>query len=205
MTAVGTPHVPMQLQGPDGQRLLEAHDTGKGHRDMRTTVIGCLVIASVAGCTADQPGTAESTTRADTAFAELQERGHAAMGVDQYTSTHRFDDLPDGGRIELQRDVDDPEGVAVIRRHLQEIVAAFQAGDFSTPRAVHDRAVPGADVMAQKRNEIRYTYADLTRGGEVVIYTADRDAVAAIHRFMAFQRTDHRAGGHDGAHPRGDG
>jgi hypothetical protein len=176
-------------------------DTGKGHHDMRTTFIGSLVIASLAGCTADQAGTAESTTAADPAFAELQERGHAAMGVDQYTSTHRFDDLPDGGRIELQRDVDDPEGVAVIRRHLQDIVAAFQAGDFSTPRAVHDRDVPGADVMAQKRAVIQYTYAELPRGGEVVISTSDSDAVAAIHRFLAFQRADHRAGGHDGAHP----
>ena len=30
-----------------------------------------------------------------------------AMGVIQYTSTHKFDALPDGGRIELQNDKND--------------------------------------------------------------------------------------------------
>src|ERR1051325_8166932 len=61
------------------------------------------------------------TTDADSAFAAVQARGAdpQAMGVDQYTSVHRFDTLPDGGRIELQRNVDDSAGVAQIRRHLR--------------------------------------------------------------------------------------
>src|SRR5687767_10003309 len=80
----------------------------------------------------------------DSAFAALQERGEQAMGVDQYTSTHIFDALPDGGRIELQRDVDDSAGVATIRQHLAHIAKAFGAGDFSTPAFVHLQDVPGA-------------------------------------------------------------
>jgi hypothetical protein len=137
---------------------------------------------------------------ADSAFAAVQTRGEEAMGVDQYTSTHRFDALADGGRIELQRDVADPAGVAEIRRHLQEIVQAFTAGDFTTPAFVHARPVPGTEVMAAKRGAIRYTYRELPRGGEVTIVTNDPEAVAAIHEFMAFQREDHHAGGldHDG-------
>ena len=39
----------------------------------------------------------------DTAFRSMQERGHMAMGVDQYTSAHQFDLLPDGGRIALDQ------------------------------------------------------------------------------------------------------
>lgn len=132
---------------------------------------------------------------ADSAFKALQERGRAAMGVDQYTSTHRFDALPDGGRIELQRDTDDAEGIAVIRAHLREIARAFAAGDFATPAAVHARPVPGAAAMAARRSVIRYEYRDLPRGGEVRIVTTDPAAVEAIHAFMAFQRDDHRAGG----------
>ena len=129
---------------------------------------------------------------ADSAFAELQERGRSAMGVDQYTSTHQFDALPDGGRIELQRDVDDSAGVAQIRRHLQEIARAFASGDFSTPGVVHAQEVPGTSVMAARRAAITYTYRELPRGGEVRILTRDPDAVAAIHEFLAFQRQDHR-------------
>ena len=132
---------------------------------------------------------------ADTGFAALQARGRVHMGVDQYTSTHRFDALPDGGRIELQRDVDDAEGVAVIRAHLRGIARAFAEGDFGTPAAVHAMEVPGTAVMAARRAAIRYEYRDLPRGGEVRIVTRDPEAVAAIHAFMAFQRGDHRAGG----------
>jgi hypothetical protein len=128
----------------------------------------------------------------DTAFAALQERGLKAMGVDQYTSTHRFDALDDGGRIELQRDVDDAAGVTQIREHLQAIAAAFKSGDFSTPAFVHMQQVPGADVMAARRNVITYTFSELPRGGELRITTRDPAALEAIHAFLSFQRSDHR-------------
>lgn len=138
---------------------------------------------------------APAQPKPDSAFAALQARGHQAMGVDQYTSTHRFDALPDGGRIELQRDTDDPEGVATIRAHLRSIADAFARGDFATPAFVHQGTVPGTDVMAARRAAIRYVYRDLPRGGELRIVTTDAEAVRAIHAFMAFQRGDHRAGG----------
>jgi len=132
---------------------------------------------------------------ADTSFAGVQSRGKSAMGVDQYTSTHRFDALSDGGRIELQRDAHDSAGVAQIRRHLRAIARAFESGDFSTPAFVHMREVPGTAVMAAKRAAIAYQFRELPRGGEVRIVTADPDALRAIHEFIAFQRRDHHAGG----------
>jgi hypothetical protein len=136
------------------------------------------------------------STEGDTAFAALQERGRVGMGVDQYTSTHLFDSLEDGGRIELQRDVEDPEDVAIIRAHLREIAEAFARGDFRTPGFVHAQEVPGTRVMAARREHIRYTFRELPRGGEVRITTRDPEALAAIHEFLAFQRREHRAGGH---------
>jgi hypothetical protein len=140
---------------------------------------------------------------ADTAFAGVQQRGEKAMGVDQYSSTHKFDALPDGGRIELQRDVDDTAGVAQIRAHLNEIAKAFKSGDFSTPAFVHMQQVPGTSVMAAKRGVISYIYRDLPRGGELRIVTKDPEALDAIRQFMAFQRQDHRAGGMDHRKPPG--
>ena len=47
-------------------------------------------------------------------FAQLQARGQVAMGVDQYTSSHVFESLPDGGRIALERDEADPAGVRTV-------------------------------------------------------------------------------------------
>ena len=55
-----------------------------------------------------------SMSAGDSAFAGVQARGGVAMGVNQYTSRHVFEPLPDGGRIALQRDVADSEGAAQI-------------------------------------------------------------------------------------------
>ncbi len=156
-----------------------------------TTLSATLILA--AGC--GPAPQAEPT--ADSDFVALQERGAEGMGVDQYASTHLFDALPDGGRIEFQFNSDDPAGVAQIRSHLQEIQVAFKAGDFSTPAFVHDQEVPGTAVMADRRDHIEYHYRDLPRGGELRLVTGDPQALAAIRDFMAFQREDHRAAGVD--------
>jgi hypothetical protein len=133
----------------------------------------------------------------DSAFAALQGRGESAMGVDQYTSTHTFDALPDGGSIRLVRDGTDSAGVVQIRSHLRSIAESFTRGDFSTPAFVHARQVPGTDTMARLKDRIRYTVRDLPLGAELRLTTADPEALAAIREFMAFQRDDHRAGGAD--------
>lgn len=164
-------------------------------------LVAVAVMVAAAGCRTSAPvETHEAST--DTSFQSLQQRGHRAMGVDQNTSTHRFDELPDGGRIELQRDSDDQAGVATIRAHLQEIAAAFAAGDFSTPSFVHMREMPGAADMARLRGRIAYEYDPLPRGGQVRITTSDPEALRAVHAFMAAQRVDHRSGGagHSGDH-----
>jgi hypothetical protein len=131
----------------------------------------------------------------DTGFAALQARGKIGMGVDQYTSKHRFDDLPDGGRIELQADPADTAGVRTIREHLRGIAQAFAAGDFRTPGFVHAGEVPGTAVMAARREHLRYDFGALPGGGEVRIRTDDPEALKAVHSFLAFQRGEHHAGG----------
>jgi hypothetical protein len=115
------------------------------------------------------------------------------MGVDQYTSTHQFESLPDGGRITLERDSSDPAGVAQIRSHLEEIAASFQAGNFSIPDFVHDREAPGTRVMRARRDHIRYTPSATPAGGQLRLLSRDPQAIAAIHQFLAFQRRDHRS------------
>jgi len=165
-----------------------------------TVILAALVAAPAAaqqqGHQHDHQHGHQDGQKQDSAFHALQARGKIAMGVDQYTSSHVFEDLPDGGRIELQRDVDDPEGVKVIRAHLREIADVFSKGDFSIPAFVHMRAVPGTETMAAKRSVITYTFRELPRGGEVRIRTRDKEAIRAIHEFLAFQRADHRTGQH---------
>jgi hypothetical protein len=95
-----------------------------------------------------------------------------------------------------RKDATDSAGVATIRAHMQTIAEAFGRGDFAAPGMVHDTKVPGTDVMAAKRGAIRYTVADRPAGAEVRLTTSDTAAIRGIHEFLAFQRMDHRAGGH---------
>lgn len=159
---------------------------------MRYAALPLIAIATFVGCA----GSA-TPKNGDSAFAAVQSRGAAVMGVDQYTSAHVFEDLPDGGRIVLERkDASDSAGVATIRAHMRSIADAFARGDFTAPGMVHMTSVPGTDVMAARRGAIRYIVVDHPGGGEVRLTSADTAAVRAIHEFLAFQRKDHRAAGH---------
>src|SRR5438094_9446233 len=150
----------------------------------QSLVIALTLFVASSGLGAQVPRRTRETAAHDSAFRAKQERGKLAMGVDQYTSTHHFDALANGGRIELQRDVNDSESVARIRQHMREIARAFQSGDFSTPTMVHLRDVPGARVMAAKRAVISYEQRDLPRAAELRITTDDAEAQRAIHEFM---------------------
>jgi hypothetical protein len=152
-----------------------------------------LALLPIAACSRKE----QSRTPADSSFAALQQRGETAMGVDQYTSQHVFESLPDGGRIVLQRAETDSVGVAAIRAHMRTISSSFRNGDFAVPGFVHAMSdVPGTAAMKRLRAEISYTPRDLPGGAEVVISTRNPEAVSALHEFLGFQRMDHRAGMH---------
>jgi hypothetical protein len=129
----------------------------------------------------------------DTAYAAIQSRGAHAMGVDQYTATHRFTPTPDGGRIELRRDQIDSTGARQIQLHMEQIAAAFKAGDFALPGFVHARDVPGTATMAERRALIGYTVEPVPGGAALRLQSSDPDAVQAIHEFLTFQRADHHS------------
>jgi hypothetical protein len=158
----------------------------------QSPVVMALLGVALSGCLGRNPGRG-SRAAADSGFAGVQRRGAAVMGVNQYTSRHVFQPLPDGGRIELQRGVDDSAGTTQIRRHMELIARQFAAGDFHLPGEVHDREVPGTRIMAERRAFITYAVESLPRGGAVRVESTDSVAVRAIHDFLAFQRQDHHA------------
>jgi hypothetical protein len=164
---------------------------------MRTFVSIAIGLAIPSVVAAQHDRHAAGQGQKDSAFHALQQRGKNVMGVDQYTSAHVFEALPAGGRIALQRELDDTAGVRIIRAHMMEVAQRFTAGDFSLSEAVHDtKDLPGVVQMRAARSAIRYTYRDLPRGGEVRLTTSEKDAIEAIHEFLRFQRRDHRSPGH---------
>jgi hypothetical protein len=156
-----------------------------------------------AACRPSAQSGSDSTAKADSAFAAVQMRGRAVMGVDQYTSQHVFEDLPSGGRIVLDRaDGLDTAGIKAIRQHMRGVASDFLVGDFAKPLSVHAQQVPGTKIMRAKQARMKYDVVDRPRGAEVRISTTDSAAVRAVHAFLAFQRSDHRAPGTEGhSHP----
>ena len=83
--------------------LSESHWGSCMMRSGRRALIALIVYA----CGPESRQTARQVTTPDSGFAGVQARGEVAMGVNQYTSSHVFEPLADGGRIELQRNAND--------------------------------------------------------------------------------------------------
>ncbi len=126
---------------------------------------------------------------------DLNHRSEQGMGFSQTATTHHFLLKPDGGVIEVEvNDASDADRLADVRMHLHHIAAAFQQGDFDIPMFVHDRTPPGEPEMKRLRDQIEYSLEETKTGGRVVISSADKNAVAAIHQFLIFQIQEHKTG-----------
>jgi hypothetical protein len=127
--------------------------------------------------------------------AALDARGDQVMGFEHTRTTHHFLLERDGGVVQVQaNDPNDSESVAQIRNHLAEVAKAFSSGDFSMPRQIHDRVLPGVPEMTRLKEAISYRYEEIERGGRVRITTENPEALAAIHSFLRSQIEDHRTG-----------
>ena len=123
-------------------------------------------------------------------WAQARDSAFVAM---EALGAHQFEDLPDGGRIQLLRDSADTDGSRAVRQHLDHIAHAFAAGDFTIPGQVHSsKQVPGTATMRARRKHISYRFLPLPGGGEVRIRTRDPKALQAVHQYLAFQRREHR-------------
>ena len=125
----------------------------------------------------------------------VDSRGDKAMGFSHEATTHHFWLKEDGGVIQVTaNDPDDHASVEQIRMHLSHIATAFGQGDFDIPMFVHDEVPPGVQVMKQQRAALKYNFEKIANGGQVVIRTANPQALAAVHDFLRYQITDHRTG-----------
>jgi hypothetical protein len=158
-------------------------------------IVATLGIA-LAGASSSWAQSHENCPMAAQARREAVDHRHDnATGVRHETSQHHFALSKDGGSIRLETTV--PGDVASrdqIREHLGTIARAFQSGDFSIPQRIHDQLPPGAKVMADRKDAVRYSYSPTDHGGVVEISTKDEAALAAIHAFLRFQITDHGTG-----------
>lgn len=133
-------------------------------------------------------GSAQQTTSMDA-------RGAMVMGFDQKKTTHHFRLYEDGGAIDVSvNDLKDATNRDAIRAHLPHIAQMFGGGNFDAPMEVHAQHVPGTEELAKLKDRVSYTYVETPGGGRVDIVTKDKDALAAVHKFLTFQISDHKTG-----------
>ncbi len=126
---------------------------------------------------------------------DVDRRGAHVMGFDQTTTVHHFLLYEDGGSIDVSvKDSSDKANLDAIQTHLSHIASMFAAGNFDAPMLVHDATVPGTSEMAKMKNRLTYRFVPTAKGGRVDITTMDPDALAAVHRFLRFQISEHHTG-----------
>lgn len=129
------------------------------------------------------------------AHSQMNERGDKGMGFSQTATTHHFLLKPGGGAIQVEaKDSADTVNRDKIRMHLGHIARAFQSGDFDIPMFVHDTVPPGVPDMKRLQKQIRYSFEDTASGGRVIISSTDKEAIAAVHKFLVFQIEEHKTG-----------
>lgn len=124
---------------------------------------------------------------------EVDRKGDAVMGFSHQKTIHRFTDTKSGGIIEATTKFKgDAEQLATIQRHFQHIAKAFPKGDFSMPLSIHGRLPDGAAEMQAAATTIQYRYEALSNGARLHLDAKEAANIAAIHRFLKFQREEHR-------------
>ncbi len=117
------------------------------------------------------------------------------MGFPQNKTQHHFHIYADGGAIVVQAlDGRDVQTIAQVRFHLRHIAAMFARGDFQAPILVHGQTPPGTLTLHRLGAEVSYAFAELPRGGEVRITSANPQGVEATHAFLRFQISAHHTG-----------
>jgi hypothetical protein len=136
--------------------------------------------------------------------ADVARRGAEVMPFDLAATTHVFTKTAHGGtqRVVAKRR-DDAAQTRLVRAHLREIQRQFEQRDFSAPAHIHGSEMPGlAELQAAAPGAITIAYRDVPGGAELTYRTKDERLVAALHRWIDAQLSDHGHDAHEGhSHP----
>jgi hypothetical protein len=124
--------------------------------------------------------------------AEVRARGALVMPFDLSKTTHVFESLPDGGLQTVSlKEAGDTQQVRLIREHLKSESERFARGDFDDPGAIHGHAMPGLAELRVGYSRIAVEYRETGTGAWIRYRTTDPALIAALHRWLAAQRSDH--------------
>ncbi len=151
-------------------------------------VLGCGSTGMEHGSPHDHAAHQAANERRD----EVAGRGREVMPFDLERTTHRFQQLPDGGRqTVVADDARDRRQVALIRVHLREEAARFRRGDFRDPSRIHGERMPGLAELREGAGRIAVRYEREPAGASLRYTTSEPRLVTALHTWFRAQVRDH--------------
>jgi len=151
----------------------------------KTVLASVGLIAVLTGCGSSDAELAERQE----AVADI---GAEVMPFDLEATTHVFTDTATGGIQDVVADdPTDDANISLIREHLEDEAAKFQAGDFSDPEAIHGPDMPGLVTLKDRYDEIAVDLSSTESGATITYVASDPALVQAIHDWFQAQTTDH--------------
>ena len=152
------------------------------------TALGCGGTGMEHGSSHDHSAHQAATEHRD----EVAERGRDVMPFDLERTTHRFRQLPDGGKQTVV--ADDPRDrrqLALIRAHLRHEAASFRRGDFADPTRIHGEKMPGLAEVREGVGRIAVRYEREPSGASLRYTTNEPRLAAALDAWFRAQVRDH--------------
>lgn len=123
---------------------------------------------------------------------QVAQRGAEVMPFDLDATTHRFEKTDDGVvQVVVADDPTDRDQIALIRQHLRKEARRFARGDFSDPRAIHGKEMPGLEELSRRADQLDIRYRSLSDGAEITLSTSSPALKSALHAWASAQVEDH--------------
>jgi hypothetical protein len=131
---------------------------------------------------------------AETTQQHVHSMAKHVMPFDMAKTEHVFRMTESGGVQTVQsRDPAAQEQVRMIRMHLKQEAASFQAGNFADPAMLHGADMPGLKELSEGAAQIKVTYSDTPAGGQITFHSDDLRLITAVHRWFGAQLSEHGA------------
>lgn len=104
---------------------------------------------------------------------------------------HMFEPTASGGIQTVMSKDGDATQVRLIRQHLKNEAAEFQAGRFDDPATLHGRNMPGLQTLRYSAKRMRVTYQTTEAGAQIMYVSRDPRVITALHQWFKAQVSDH--------------
>ncbi len=122
----------------------------------------------------------------------VHSRSSLVMPFDMSKVTHYFLDMKSGGVLKIKaKDSKDTTQINLIREHLQKEHDLFSNGNFSDPKALHGKNMPGTGILSKSKEKFKVNYKVLSDGAQLTFISEDQAVIKAFHEWFAAQLRDH--------------